>query len=276
MKRGIPAFLKWAGGKRQLIPQIDQYLPSNIDRYFEPFLGGGAMFFYIKQKYNPSYCCISDLNKDLIDTFICVRDNPVKLIRSLRYFKLKNSKEFYYNVRNNFNKNKMKDVKRCAAFIYLNKTCFNGIYRVNMKGEFNVPRGKYENPEIYNPETILLASQLLQDVDIKCIDYQEIVNYIKESDFVYLDPCYDPLKKTSFTKYTPKSFSNEDNKKLAYFVKELKDKNVNVLLSNNVTENVEMLYPQDQFKKQIVYCSRSINSVSTGRGRIQEFLISNY
>lgn len=276
MKKEIPTFLKWAGGKRKLISQIDQHLPAKIDRYFEPFLGGGAMFFYIKQKYNPSYSCISDINKDLIDTFLAVKNNPSRLIKHLNYFKLNNSKEFYYETRILFNKSMIKGIKRSAAFIYLNKTCFNGIYRVNSKNEFNVPCGKYDNPEIYQEETIMFASELLKNVDIKCADYKEIVSLTKENDFVYLDPCYDPLKKTSFVSYTPNKFSEDDNEKLAYFVAQLKNKDVNVLLSNNITENVARLYPENQFNKYVVYCSRSINSVSSGRGKIQEFLISSY
>jgi len=135
----LPTFLKWAGGKRRLIEQIDPYIPRNIRGYFEPFLGGGSMFFYIKQKYNPEFCMLSDINKDLIKTFRAVRDNPKELIKFLRYYKRKNSKKFYYKVRERFNKDRIKGLNRCAAFIYLNKTCFNGLYRVNSKNEFNVP-----------------------------------------------------------------------------------------------------------------------------------------
>ncbi len=272
----IPTFLKWAGGKRKLLKRIDDHLPKKINRYFEPFLGGGSVFFYIKQKYNPKFCMISDINKDLIETFKSVRDNPKELIKYLKYFKKRNSEDFYYKVRKRFNENKLKDLRRCAAFIYLNKTCFNGLYRVNSKGMFNVPCGKYRDPEIFNEKTILLASKLLKGVKIKCQDYELINDYVRKDDFVYLDPCYDPLKKTSFANYTPTRFSDKDNERLADFVLKLKKKRVKILFSNNITNNVKILYPKKDFDRIIVYCSRSINCNPQGRGLIHEFLIKNY
>ena len=163
----IPTFLKWLGGKRKLLSQIDHFLPSKINRYFEPFLGGGSMFFYIKQKYNPRHCVISDINEDLIESYKAVRDSPKDLIKNIKYFERRNSKTFFYEVREKFNGKKYCGIKRSAAFIYLNKTCFNGVYRVNRKNEFNVPYGNYENREIFNVETIFLASKLLQNVTIK-------------------------------------------------------------------------------------------------------------
>jgi DNA adenine methylase len=272
----IPTFLKWAGGKRKILNEIDKHLPKKINRYFECFLGGGSVFFYIKQKYNPKYCMISDINKDLIETYKAVRDNPKELIKQIKHFKKKNSKEFYYSMREKFNKNKITGIKRCAVFIYMNKTCFNGLYRVNSKGEFNVPCGKYKNPEIFNEESILLASKLLKGVKIKCCDYELIKNKVRKNDFVYLDPCYDPLKKTSFANYTPRRFSDEDNDRLASFVWSLKKKGARILFSNNITKNVKRLYPKKDFDRIIVYCSRSINCNSQGRGLISEFLIKNY
>ncbi len=272
----IPTFLKWAGGKRRLINQIDKHFPKKINRYFEPFLGAGSIFFYIKQRYNPSFCMISDINKDLINTFKAIRNNPKKLIKKIDYFKRNNSKEFYYKTRKEFNELKIKGIKRCATFIYLNKTCFNGIYRVNSKGEFNVPYGKYKNPEIYDEKTILLAGKLLKGVKIVCQDYEKIIDRVKKEDFVYLDPCYDPLKRTSFTAYTPKRFCDEDNKKLAIFISKIKCFGGNVLLSNNVTSNVSRLYSQKDYKRIIVYCSRSINSKGDQRGKIPEYLIRSY
>jgi len=272
----IPTFLKWLGGKRRLITQIEPHLPKNINKYFEPFLGGGSMFFYIKQKYNPKFCVISDINKDLIDVYKAVRDNPHELIKKLRYFKRKNSKAFFYKMRKLFNERYFSGIRKSAAFIYLNKTCFNGVYRVNKKNEFNVPYGKYKNPEIFNKEKILFASKLLKGVKIKCQDYWDILDLVKEEDFIYLDPCYDPLKKTSFANYTSKRFSDRDNLRLALFVKNLKEKKSNIILSNNVTENIGKLYPKKDFRKIIVHCSRSINSVSSNRGKIKEFLIKNF
>jgi DNA adenine methylase len=219
---------------------------------------------------------ISDINKDLIETFKVVRDNPKELIKNLKYFKKRNSKEFYYKSRKKFNENRFKGIKRYAAFIYLNKTCFNGLYRVNSKNEFNVPRGKYKNPEIFNEETILLASKLLQGVKIICQDYEKTLKYIEKDDFVYLDPCYDPLKRTSFANYTPKRFSDKDNERLSIFVAKLKRIGAKVLLSNNITDNVERLYSQKEYNRVVVFCSRSINCNRDQRGVIPEFLIKNY
>lgn len=239
-------------------------------------MGAGSMFFYIKQKYNPEFCMISDVNKDLVDTFKAVRDNPKLLIRNLKYFKKKNTDEFYYEVRKKFNEKKYRGIKRCAAFIYLNKTCFNGLYRVNSGGEFNVPRGRYENPEIFNRETILFASELLQGVRIKHQDYEKIKRYVCEGDFVYLDPCYDPLKKTSFANYTPKRFCDADNVRLSIFIAELKRRGAKVMLSNNVTSRIEELYQPPEYSLKVVLCSRPINSKPCSRGKIQEYLIMNY
>ena len=234
------------------------------------------MFFFIKQKYNPKYCVISDINKDLIDVFKAVRDNPKRLMKSLKDFEGKNTENDYYIIRNKFNKNLFSGIKRSASFIYLNRHCFNGLYRVNSKGEFNVPFGKFKNPELYNKEKILLANKLLQGVKIICQDYNEIISEIKEEDFVYLDPCYDPLNKTSFANYTPKRFNNEDNEKLSIFVSKLKSFRAKVLLSNNVTPNVKRLYPKKEYNKILVYCRRNINSKGGSRGEIPEYLIKSY
>lgn len=273
----IPTFLKWIGGKRKILDKIDKYLPEIIENYYEPFLGGASVFFYIKQKYNPKSCMISDINKDLINAYIDVRDNPKKLIMYLKKFKRNNSEEFYYTTRELFNKNKFKGIKRSAAFIYLNKNCFNGIYRVNSKNEFNVPCGKYENPEIFNEETIFLASNLLKGVKIVCQDYEEVLNYVESNDFVYLDPCYDPLKKTSFANYTPEKYSDKDNERMAKFVAELNRRGTNVLFSNNITDNIKRLYPKKEgFIKIKINAFRSVGSKDLYRGIIQEFLIRNY
>lgn len=273
----IPTFLKWAGGKRKILDKIDQHLPEKIDKYYEPFLGGASVFFYVKQKYNPKFCMISDINKDLVETYKAVRDTPKELIKNLKYFKKRNSKTFFYQVRKKFNEKKFLGIKGNAAFIYLNKTCFNGLYRVNSKNEFNVPCGGYKNPEIFNEETIMFASKLLRGVKIICQDYEEIKNYVEKNDFVYLDPCFDPLKKTSFANYTPKRFSNEDNKRLALFVAEMHRRGVKILFSNNITENIKRFYrPKDGFIRIKIYSFRSIGSLGNYRSRVPEFLIKNY
>lgn len=270
-KMKMPTFLKWAGGKRRVINKIEPFLPKKMERYFEAFLGAGSMFFYIKQKYNPYFSMLSDINLDLIETFKMVRDEPKKLIRHLKYFKKNNSEKFYYETRDKFNEKELKGIKRNAAFIYLNKTCFNGLWRVNSKNKFNVPCGKYKNPEIFNEDTLFLASGLLQGVIIKQMDYGEILKYVKERDFVYLDPCYDPIKKTSFANYNPKRFSEEDRIELSKFIFSLKRNKVNFALSNNNLKEIREIYKN--FKIEKILALRSINSNGLGRGNVVELLI---
>ncbi len=270
-----PTFIKWPGGKTRLIKQIDPYLPTNIDRYFEPFLGGGAMFFHIKQKYNPKFCVISDINDDLIETFKVVRDNPMAIIRSLHYFSKNDSEKFYYRLRTLFNKREINGIKRYAAFIYFTKSCFNGVYRVNKKGEFNVPYGYYKNRKIFNKADILLASKLLQGVIIKKQDFNKILPHIKNDDLVYLDPCYDPIKRTSFVHYTPKRFSEEDRTALFEFINKLNTLDAKVVLSNNDIKEVKTLYKND-YNINYVNAARCVNVDPRGRGKISELLITNY
>lgn len=271
-KYNIPTFLKWAGGKRKIIPLLERHFPKKTNCYFEPFLGGGSVFFYFKKKYNPKLCIISDSNKDLINSYIDVRDNPKLLIKQLNKFKKKNSEEFYYLVRQKFNQNKLKGVERSAAFIYLNKTCFNGLYRVNKNNEFNVPYGKFVNPGIFEEKIIYEASALLNDnVIIKNQDYRNIIETAKSGDFVYLDPCYDPLKRTSFVQYTPLKFSTQDRLDLYGFIENLKMKKVNVLLSNNDIAEVRELYRKYDINEIMV--ARVINSKSNGRQKIKELII---
>ena len=273
-KEAIPAFLKWAGGKRRLISNLERYFPKKIDRYFEPFLGAGSMFFHIKQKYNPNHCEISDINKDLINTFIAVRDRPKLLIKHLREFKQNHGKKFYYEVRDKFNHNRFRGVRRCAVFIYLNKTCFNGLYRVNKSGEFNVPLGKYKNPEIFNEETIFAAHSLLRGVVIKHQDYRKILSNIRKNDFVYLDPCYDPIKRTSFVHYTPERFQIKDRIALSQFIWSIKSIGGNALLSNNDIPEIRKIY--SEFNIVEIEAPRCINSDADKRGKIVELAISTY
>lgn len=272
----IPIFIKWPGGKRRLISQINPYLPNEVERYFEPFLGGGSMFFYIKQKYNPKFCMISDINEDLIEAFKMVRDNPHGIIEALNYFSKNDSKKFYYKSRTLFNQGKIYGVKRAAAFIYFTKSGFNGVYRVNMKGEFNVPYGYHKRREIYNRREILFASQLLQGVKIRKQDYNEILQYVKKRDLVYLDPCYDPLKKTSFVHYTKDRFSIQDRERLHKFINKVRSRGAKIVLSNNDIVEVEDLYSTNGFRINRVEAARCVNVNPKGRGRISELLITNY
>jgi DNA adenine methylase len=262
-EQDIPTFLKWAGGKRRLISSLEKHFPKEINNYFEPFLGGGFVFFFIKKNYAPKTCTISDINKDLIATYIGVRDNPKELIHKLISFKRKHSEKFYYSVREKFNNNEYDRITRSAAFIYLNKTCYNGLYRVNSQNKFNVPFGRYVNPEIFNEETILEASRLLQGVNIILQDYRKIIRFIHENDFIYLDPCYDPIKKTSFVSYTPDKFTVRDRIELAKFIDKV----------NNDIREVRDLYKT--FSMHKIRASRSINSVASNRGKIVELVITN-
>jgi DNA adenine methylase len=268
----IPTFLKWAGGKRSIICDLNKYVPKKFNNYFEPFLGGGSVFFFIKQKYAPKRCMISDINKDLINTYVVVRDKPYLLIKHLNWFKKNNSKEFYYWVRTNFNNKGFRKIQRSAAFIYLNKTCFNGLYRVNKKNQFNVPYANYKNPGIFDIDTIYSASKLLQDVQIIHQDYRKILKFVSENDFVYLDPCYDPIKRTSFDKYTPKRFSPKERIELAKFVYQLRKNGSFVLLSNNDIPEIRKLY--GKFEINEIAAHRFINSKGNGRGKVIELAIS--
>lgn len=268
----VPTFIKWAGGKRTLLKELKKQFPKEINHYYEPFLGGGSVFFFVKKKYKPINCHISDINEDLIKTYVSIRDNPKKIINYLDTFKNSNSKKNYYKIRKEFNEKKIKGLKRCAAFIYLNKTCFNGLFRVNSKNEFNVPYANYKNPLIFSQETILRASELLQGVKITCQDYREILEEIEPNSFIYLDPCYDPIKKTSFSSYTPSKFSIQDRLELFKFIKKAKSKRARVLLSNNDIPEIHKLYSKFKIKK--INANRFINSNGNGRGKITELLIS--
>ncbi len=272
-KNKLPTFLKWAGGKKKLLDKIDSKFNGYVERYFEPFLGGGSVFFHVKQKHNPRFCMISDINKDLIEAYKAVRDNPEKLINHLEEFKEKNSRDFFYEVRDKFNVNNIKNIRRSAAFIYLNKTCFNGLWRVNSKGKFNVPYNFSKNPEIFTKDTIFSASELLQGVKIRLQDYRRIKNIIKEGDTLYLDPCYDPLKKTSFVNYNPKRFCPRDRIELAKFIRYAMSKGARIILSNNDIKEIRELY--SGFNITEIYSCRSINSNPSGRGKIPELLISS-
>lgn len=270
----IPTFIKWAGGKRRLIKSLESLFPKKIDRYFEPFLGGGAIFFYIKQKYNPRYIMISDNNPELINAFKIVKTKPKELMIELSKHKKRHSKKYYYSIRATDPKI-LSGVVRAARLIYLNKTCFNGLYRVNSEGQFNVPIGRYENPEIFNEEKILLASSLLERVIIKKQGFQKIENFVKKEDFIYFDPCYNPKTRTTiFNNYTKEGFLEKEQRKLSGLFKRLDKRGCKLMLSNSNTALVKELYKGYQIKT--VKCGRSINCKGDGRKKISELVIMNY
>lgn len=270
-------FVKWVGGKRGLLPDILKKLPKDFNNYFEPFVGGGALFFELfsqgKLKNKKAY--LFDKNSELINAYEIVRDNPNDLIMLLKEFKKKHSKEFYYEVRE---KDRGEDFEnmdalyRAARFIYLNKTCFNGMYRVNKKGFYNVPIGSYKNPNICDEEVLLNASYALQKAVIKNCSYYEVLKYAKKDDLVYFDPPYYPLSKTSsFTSYNECEFLEEEQIELYQTFKELALNDVNVLLSNSDSEFINELYKE--FEINHIMANRFINSKSCSRGKIREVLV---
>ncbi len=271
-------FLKWAGGKSRLIPKYKQFFPKEFNTYYEPFLGGGAVFFHLYHHRSKFKAILSDINSQLIDTYICVKNEVEKLIEILEehqrnHHKLDNT-YYYYDLRD---KHSLQGVEAAARLIYLNRTCFNGLYRVNSEGKFNVPIGKYNNPKICQPDLLRLASKALKSAEIKTRDFAEVVDEAKEGDFVYFDPPYYPLNSTSyFTAYSADCFSESDHKKLKETFVKLASKGVKVMLSNSACDEIENLYKDQGFKIHIISAPRAINSNKQKRGCINEFLITSY
>ena len=264
--------VKWVGGKRQLMFELLENIPKSYNRYFEPFIGGGALFFELK----PNNAYISDMNEELINLYQVVRDNVEELITDLQKHDI--SKEYFMQIRN-IDRTKeyqnLSDVKKASRFIYLNRTCFNGMYRVNSKGEFNVPFGNYKNPRIIDENNLINCSNLLQKTEIKNADFSKILNYIQKGDFVYFDPPYVPLNETSsFTSYTKDGFDIDMQFKLRDICDELDSMGVKFMLSNSDTKLVNELYANYEIKK--VFASRQINANPNGRGKITEVLVKNY
>lgn len=271
-------FVKWAGGKRQLIPILEKNIPKNFGTYFEPFLGGGAMLFHILSQNPSQRCCISDLNSDLILTYITIRDKVENVISELKTHQinyLKNPKTYYYSIRESFPKNQ---VEKTARLIFLNRTCFNGLYRVNSQGKFNVPLGRYTNPSIVNEENLRIVSNVLKskNIEIKCQDFNAIQEKATEGDFVYFDPPYQPVSQTAnFTSYTNKDFRINDLEKLAKLCQSLNQIGCKVLFSNSNTSQVKKLFKKP-WKSTIIDANRAINSNSNKRTGHTELLIKNY
>ena len=265
-------FFKWAGGKRQLLNHLLHYSPSKFNNYFEPFLGGGALFFKLSQQNKIKKCYLNDFNKIIVDSYQVVKDNPKELIKELKNGKYKNDKETFLQIRAEEPKNK---IKATARFLYLNKTAFNGLYRVNSKDKFNVPFGKYANPTICDEKNILAVSKALQKDELTCGDFEQAVKKAKKGDFVYFDPPYAPLSKTSsFTKYTKDDFNESDQQRLAETFKQLDKKGCFVMLSNSYAPLILDLYKD--FNINVVKATRMINCKAEGRGKIEEVIITNY
>ncbi len=271
-------FVKWVGGKRQLLTQfrkLNLYPPERFDvktgRYFEPFVGGGAVFFDLL----PECGYLSDLNKELVTTYNVIKNDVEALINSLK--KHKTDKEYFLNIRAQ-NPNTLNDLSVASRFIFLNRTCFNGMYRVNSKGGFNVPYGKYSNPLICDVENLRKVSKALQNIEIKHQDYKEILKKAKKGDFVYFDPPYYPISKTaSFTSYTAESFLDKEQAELRDTVLELDKRGCYVMLSNSDTPFINDIYSGLKgIRISKVEAGRAINSNGSGRGKITEVLVTNY
>ena len=267
--------IKWVGGKRQLLEEIKKRMPQKYNKYFEPFFGGGALFFELK----PENAFINDYNSELINLYKIVRDNPSYLIDNLK--KHKNELEYYYEVRSKDRDkplfSKLTEVERASRFLYLNKTGFNGLYRVNSKGEYNVPFGKYKNPNYYDENNLLLCSELLKNAEISIGDFEIIKDKIEKEDFIYLDPPYVPLNTTSnFTGYTDKGFDDDMHFRLRDLCDYIHNKGAYFLMSNSTAELVYELYNIDGYFIDEVKANRNINSKASGRGKITEVIITNY
>lgn len=271
-------FVKWAGGKRQIIDAISKHIPSEFECYFEPFLGGGAVLFHLLQKNPQMRCKVSDLNSDLVLAYVTIRDRVEELIQSLQNHAKnyhKNPDSYYYGVRENEPKSQIEKVSR---LLFLNRTCFNGLYRVNSRGKFNVPLGRYSNPNIVNEENLLAVNHTLRSkrIQISCRDFASVLQDAKKGDFVYFDPPYQPVSKTAnFTSYTNKDFGYKDLEKLVAVSEKLSDRGCKILHSNSNSKEVRSLFSRD-WKIVEIAANRAINSNSAKRTGQTELLIKNY
>ena len=299
----VKPILKWAGGKGQLLDKIAKYLPKelieeNIDYYIEPFIGGGAVFFWIAQNFNIKEFYISDINQELIILYKTIQKDVDSLVEELQkieqeYLILSEEKRKIYFLDKRENHNNFKNkidisnfdlswVKRSAEIIFLNKTCFNGLFRVNKKGYFNVPFGDYKKPKICNKNNLVMASKLLQRATIQCLDFSQIQSLAMPKTFIYFDPPYRPLSKTaSFKSYSQFDFNDDDQKRLAGFYQNLHHQGTKLMLSNSDPKNIDN---NDNFFDELyadfninrIQANRMINSKASKRGAISELLITNY
>ena len=286
-------FVKWAGGKTQLLPEIRKHYPQRIKKYCEPFVGGGAVLFDVLQNCRPEKVLVNDVNEELINTYLQIKTDCNLLIEQLSELQqnyksqsLEKNKILFYEKRLRYNelkinRNDAENLEKAALFIFLNKTCFNGLYRVNKKGEFNVPFNNAKNPLICDEENLRACSELLQNVQMKTGDYSDCKGFIDSETFVYLDPPYRPLTQTSaFTSYSENKFSDKEQVELGNFIKEISEIGANILASNSDPKNTnkednffDELYSNFEIKR--ISASRMINSNAKKRGAISELLISN-
>ena len=297
MKNIVKPFVKWAGGKNSLIPQLTKYYPlelkeGTIERYIEPFIGGGAVLIDILQRYKVKEAYAFDINIDLINCYNVIKNNVHELIKQLekkekKFISLDSEErqKYFYDIREEYNSYKLKNglnIKRASEFIFLNRTCFNGLYRVNKEGKFNVPCGKYKNPTICDSNNLRNLSKLIENVIFEYGDYRKSEQYVNQNTFVYFDPPYRPISATSgFTSYTKEDFNDDAQIELAKYYDKLSLKNAKLMLSNSNPKNIN---ENDTFFENIykgfyineVFAKRVINSNAKERGQISELLITNY
>lgn len=293
-------FVKWAGGKGNLLSKLDEFLPTDFDEiknltYIEPFVGGGAMLFHLLRNHkNISRVIINDINSDLINCYLLIKDNPYELIDRLSFYQntfddagmnIEARKQIYETFRESYNEDELSTIERCALFIFLNRTCFNGLYRVNSKGKFNVPMGRYKHPVICDAALILEDSKFLNSVDITILngDYKGIIQHLSgtNTNFVYFDPPYRPISNSSYFKeYSNSPFGDSQQEELKLFCDSLSNKDCKIMLSNSDSKNedgssyFEELY--DGYDCRIVYAARAINAFAEKRVKQTEVLIRNY
>ena len=272
----LQPFTKWTGGKRQLLGELRSYMPETYGRYFEPFVGGGALFFDLA----PEKAVINDFNEELINAYRQIKNNPAELINLLIKHKENNSKDYYLELRSadrDGRISRMTGVERAARILYMLRVDFNGLYRVNSKNQFNVPYGRYKNPKIVDVDLLYQISEYLNENDIEILqtDFAEAVKDAQTGDFVYFDPPYIPLNETSsFTSYTHEGFSYEEQIRLRNTFKELTERGVYAMLSNSSSPLVEELYKD--FNIYFVEAQRTNGAKSSSRGKISEIIVTNY
>jgi DNA adenine methylase len=264
-------FIKWAGGKRQLLEELTEGLPS-FNNYHEPFIGGGALFFRLEATDKIKKAYLGDSNEDLINTYSIIKNEVFELMSELASADYANNEAAYYEIRA---WRPVSKVERAARFIYLNKTSFNGLYRVNSKGGFNVPFGRYTNPNILDSGNLLLVHRALQKDELYCGDFTHVLKNARKGDFVYFDPPYFPISKTSnFTSYTQNCFSEKDQQRLMKTFKELDTRGAYVMLSNSYSDFIADLYAE--FEPEVVHANRMINCKGDKRGKIKELIVRNW
>ncbi|MCK8518293.1 DNA adenine methylase [Methanoculleus sp. 7T] len=263
-------FVKWAGGKRCLLNDLIANLPETFEEYYEPFVGGGALFFALHNRIKKAY--LSDINLDLMLVYSAIKKDPYQLLEALKIHANSHSKDYYYSIRS---EHELKDpIDIAARFLYLNRTCYNGLYRVNKAGQFNVPIGDYKNPNIVQEANILACHEALKKAEIKYNEFDHI--YPKKNDFVYFDPPYHPTDDASFTSYTKQNFTETDQVRLKDFALNLHKKGVKVMLSNSNTKFIRDIYKNKAFTLLIVNAPRYVNCKSEGRSAVEEVLIRSY